>query len=90
MSNEGGYGHRAQFRVYCSPAFKAQVTAWAAAEGSNVSEAVVLAVAAAMKAEQQDRLEADSVKSPLLREYLEARGLSPADADAVIGVLPAD
>jgi hypothetical protein len=47
-------GGRAQFRVYCSPAFKDRVAAWAAAKGSNVSETVALAVAAAMAAEQAD------------------------------------
>jgi hypothetical protein len=50
MSNEGGYGRRAQFRVYCSVDFKKRVAAWAAAKGSNVSEAAIEAVAAAMKA----------------------------------------
>jgi hypothetical protein len=54
VSHEVDTGGRAQFRVYCSPAFKKRVAAWAAAKGSNVSEAAAVAVAAVMKAEEHD------------------------------------
>jgi hypothetical protein len=49
VSGSVNAGQRAQFRVHCAPAFKERAQAWAAAQGLDLSGAVVAAVAAAMK-----------------------------------------